>query len=58
MSSAKVNQFSIISAKQISSLLECSETTAKKIHKEIKEEYKLPKYVLLVHFQRYFKIGQ
>lgn len=53
---SKVNQFSIVYPKQIARLLECSETTAKKIHKEIKEHYQLPRYVLFKHFADYFKI--
>lgn len=56
MSSSKVNQFSIIYPKQIAVLMECSPTTAKKIHKDIKEHYQLPKYVLFKHFSSYFKI--
>lgn len=56
MSTSKVNQFSIVYPKQISQLLECSDTTAKKIHKEIKEHYDLPKYVLFKHFLTYFKM--
>lgn len=58
MSASKVNQFSIVYPKQIALLLECSETTAKKIHREIKEHYELPKYVLYKHFVNYFKIGE
>jgi hypothetical protein len=56
MNQSKVNQFSIIYPKQISAMLECSPTTAKKIHKDIKETYNLPRYVLYNHFVSYFKI--
>ena len=58
MSSSKVNQFGIVYPKQIALLLECSVTTAKKIHKEIKEHYDLPKYVLYKHFANYFKMDE
>lgn len=57
MSASKANQFSILYPKQIASLLECSETTAKKIHKEIREHYQLSRYVLFKHFADYFKIS-
>jgi hypothetical protein len=56
MNTTKPNPYSIIYPKHLISILEVSHTTAKKIHKDIKEHYKLPKYVLLKHVNSYFKI--
>lgn len=47
----------VISCKDVETMLGCSERTAKKYYKEIKEEFHL-QVVLKHHFNRYFKIVQ
>lgn len=44
-----------ISCKDVQNLLDCSERTAKKYYREIKQEFDL-QIVLKHHFNKYFKV--
>ncbi|MGL2964656.1 hypothetical protein ACSVH2_12610 [Flavobacterium sp. RSB2_4_14] len=52
---AQISEFRMLSYKDIQTLLECEETTAKRILSDIKRECKAPK-VLFKHFKIYFKV--
>lgn len=52
---AIISEFRVLSLKDLQTLLECSETRAKSIKKDIQTEYNV-KFVLFCHFKRYFNI--
>lgn len=52
----KVSNYRMLSIKDIQTLLECSERTAKRFKKDIQEEFNLQnKPILFIHFKRYTK---
>lgn len=52
---ATISEFRMLTYKDIQTMLECEETTAKRVLTDIKKETKAPK-VLYIHFKRYFKL--
>lgn len=51
---SQISKFRVLTIKDLTTLLECSETKAKAIKKDIQEHYKI-KFVMFLHFERYFK---
>lgn len=51
---SQISEFRVLTIKDLQTMLECSETRAKNVKKDIQEHYNI-KFVMFCHFQRYFK---